>query len=136
MSLTAKQKIFCAEYMVDLNATQAAIRAGYSKKTAQEIGSQNLSKLIIQQEVQKLMSIRAEKTATTAENVIKGILAVIEDAKAMKETDVGRSMTNHTAALKGYELLGKHLAMWTDKKITESTVKVSGINIVGVDGSS
>ena len=47
--LTDKQKIFCREYVIDWNATRAAIAAGYSNKTAQEIGSQNLSKLIIQE---------------------------------------------------------------------------------------
>ena len=51
LKLNNKQMMFCKEYMIDLNATQAAIRAGYSKKTAQEIGSQNLSKLIIQEEM-------------------------------------------------------------------------------------
>ena len=43
--LTAKQQRFCDEYLIDLNATQAAIRAGYSKKTAKQIGQQNLTKL-------------------------------------------------------------------------------------------
>lgn len=50
--LTEKQKRFVAEYLVDLNATQAAIRAGYSPKTANRIGSQNLSKVDVQTEIE------------------------------------------------------------------------------------
>lgn len=54
MSLTDKQKRFCEEYVIDLNATQAAIRAGYSEKTANEQGSQNLAKLSIQAYITEL----------------------------------------------------------------------------------
>jgi phage terminase small subunit len=52
--LTDKQEMFCKEYLIDLNATQAAIRAGYSKKTANEQGSQNLVKLSIQKRIAEL----------------------------------------------------------------------------------
>ena len=51
--LTPKQRRFVNEYLIDLNATQAAIRAGYSKKTAKDIGGENLSKPAIQAEIQK-----------------------------------------------------------------------------------
>ncbi len=120
--LSPKQAAFCREYIIDLNATQAAIRAEYSKKTAQVIGSENLSKPIISQEIQRLMDIRSKKTELTAEKVLVGIAEVIKDAKLLKQTEAGETMNNHTAALKGYELLGKHLAMWTDKKIVETKV--------------
>jgi len=53
--LTPKQEMFCKEYLIDLNATQAAIRAGYSEKTANEQGTQNLVKLSIQDRVQQLL---------------------------------------------------------------------------------
>lgn len=53
MKLTSKQQRFCDEYLVDLNATQAAIRAGYSKKTAKQIAQQNLTKLDIQEYIKK-----------------------------------------------------------------------------------
>ena len=69
--LTDKQSRFIDEYLIDLNATQAAIRAGYSEKTAQEIGAQNLSKLIISEEIQKRMQKRSESTEITAERVLK-----------------------------------------------------------------
>ena len=51
--LTDKQERFISEYLIDLNAKQAAIRAGYSKKTAKDIGCQNLAKLYIQEAIQK-----------------------------------------------------------------------------------
>lgn len=62
MSLKPKQKLFCDEYLIDLNATQAAIRAGYSKKTAYSIGQENLKKPEIQKRIQELMKRRAERT--------------------------------------------------------------------------
>ena len=60
--LTDKQQAFVNEYLVDLNATQAAIRAGYSEKTAKDIGCQNLAKLDIQQAIAKALKERSERT--------------------------------------------------------------------------
>ena len=60
--LTEKQQRFVDEYMIDLNATQAAIRAGYSVKTANEQGSQNLAKLSIQQAIAEQMAERSKRT--------------------------------------------------------------------------
>jgi phage terminase small subunit len=68
--LTPKQAAFVREYLIDLNATQAAIRAGYSAKTAQEIGSENLSKPIIAKAIQEAMGKRAEKLEITADRVL------------------------------------------------------------------
>ena len=67
---TDKQEQFCIEYLVDLNATQAAIRAGYSKKTAQRIGSENLSKPLIQERLQELRKTMQFNTGITVERVI------------------------------------------------------------------
>jgi len=69
--LTAKQKAFVEEYLVDLNATQAAIRAGYSKKTARSIGQENLTKPDIQAAIQKAQIERSERTEVTADMVLK-----------------------------------------------------------------
>jgi len=60
--LTNKQKRFVDEYLIDLNATQAAIRAGYSEKTAKDIGCQNLAKLNIQAAFENAIAERAERT--------------------------------------------------------------------------
>lgn len=69
--LTPKQSTFVDEYLVDLNATQAAIRAGYSKKTARVIGAQNLTKLNIQVALKEAMDERARATGVTAESVLR-----------------------------------------------------------------
>ncbi len=105
MKLTNKQKQFCKEYIIDLNSTQAAIRAGYKENNANRIGSENLTKLDIQKEVQKLMDKRNKKVQISAEDVLKGILDVIDRNRGEDDKTV----------LKGYELLGKHLKLFTDK---------------------
>ena len=69
--LTDKQRIFIKEYLVDLNATQAAIRAGYSKKTAEIIGHENLRKPNIATIIQEEMDKRAAKIDITAEKVLQ-----------------------------------------------------------------
>lgn len=71
MRLTAKQKHFIEEYLIDLNATQAAIRAGYSKKTAAFIGAENLKKTQIQAEIQRRMAERQKRTEVTQDRVVK-----------------------------------------------------------------
>lgn len=71
MKLTDKQEIFCKEYLIDLNATQAAIRAGYSKKTAKDIGCQNLAKLYIAKRIQDLMQERSERVQITQDRVLQ-----------------------------------------------------------------
>ena len=65
MALTPKQERFVAEYLIDLNATQAAIRAGYSVKTAKQAGSENLSKPDIAKAVQDAQAARAARTEIT-----------------------------------------------------------------------
>ncbi len=74
--LTAKQKRFVEEYMVDLNATQAAIRAGYSKTSAQIIGFENLSKPIVADKITELARELSAKTAVTAERVVAEMATV------------------------------------------------------------
>tara|TARA_R110002020_G_scaffold10785_1_gene40906 strand:- start:2568 stop:2975 length:408 start_codon:yes stop_codon:yes gene_type:complete len=104
--LTDKQEMFCREYLVDLNATQAAIRAGYSEKTSGATGHENLKKPEIQSRLQKLMDKRAAKVEVTTEYVLQTILDTVELSK--KDDDKAH-------IYKGAELLGKHLKMFTDK---------------------
>lgn len=104
--LQPKQKRFCEEYVIDLNATQAAIRAGYSQRSAKEIAARLLTKDNVQIEVQMLMDKISEKTAITAATVLKRINRIADVAEKEKE---------YQAALKANELLGKHLKMFTDK---------------------
>lgn len=65
--LTDKQQAFCEEYVVDLNATQAAIRAGYSEESANNIGPENLLKPSIQKEIDRLKKARSKRTQITAD---------------------------------------------------------------------
>lgn len=76
--LTDKQEAFCREYIIDLNATQAAIRARYSEKTAKEIGSENLSKPNVQARLQELMSDRQDSLKVSAEYVLRRLKEIDE----------------------------------------------------------
>ncbi len=82
--LTKKQQLFVDEYLIDLNATQAAIRAGYSVDTAKEIGCENLTKPNIQQAIAEHMAERSKRTGINQDRV------VLELAKIafVKMTDV------------------------------------------------
>jgi phage terminase small subunit len=75
-TLTPKQALFVREYLIDLNATQAAIRAGYSVDTAQQIGSENLSKPVIQESIQSAMEERSKRTEITADRVLREIATI------------------------------------------------------------
>lgn len=104
--LTDKQTAFVREYLVDLNATQAAIRAGYSERTAYSVGQRLLKKVEIQRAVAAAQAKRARRVEIKAEDVLRGVIEVTTQAR-----DSGDLKT----ALKGYELQGKHLGMWTEK---------------------
>jgi phage terminase small subunit len=121
VALTAKQSLFIKEYLVDLNATQAAIRAGYSEKTAQVIGSENLSKPIIAEAIALGSKERAKKVNISAEYVLQTIKNTIErcaQAEPVFDRDgvaTGEYQFDSGAVLKGSELLGKYLKLFTEK---------------------
>lgn len=115
--LTPKQSAFVREYLVDLNATQAAIRAGYSAKTAEQQGPRLLGNVEVAAAVQKGMDKRAQKVGITAEEVLTDIIRIGNSAEAAED---------FPAALKARELLGKHLKLFTDK------VEISGAATVDV----
>lgn len=75
-ALTAKQSRFVAEYLIDLNATQAAIRAGYSAKTAQQISSENLSKPVVAAAIAEGQKVLAAKSGVTAERIVKELAKI------------------------------------------------------------
>lgn len=143
--LTEKQKRFVEEYLIDLNATQAAIRAGYSVKTADVQSSRMLGNVKVQQAIAEQMAERSKRTGVNQDRVvlelakialvkmtdivddkgrIKGTakeddLACIESIKyKSSESDTGNSEEREVkiaSKLKALELLGKHLGMWNDK---------------------
>ena len=104
--LTIKQRRFIDEYLVDLNATQAAVRAGYSSKRVDAIGYENLRKPDIAAAVREAQKARAESTGRQALDVLKDIQDV---------TQAARSARDFRAALKGLEMEGRHLGMFTDR---------------------
>ena len=71
MALTPKQERFVQEYLIDLNATQAAMRAGYSEKTARQIASRELSKVNVQEAIAAGMAARSERTQINQDRVLK-----------------------------------------------------------------
>ncbi|OOY20873.1 hypothetical protein BMI86_10225 [Thioclava sp. DLFJ5-1] len=77
MPLTPKQAAFCAEYIIDLDATKAAIRAGYSERTAGQQGYNLLQREDVKADVQRLMTERAERTKVTADEVINELAAIM-----------------------------------------------------------
>lgn len=134
--LTSKQLKFCEEYLVDLNATQAAIRAGYSEKTAKEIGCENLTKPNIAEKVAELKAQRSARVEITADYVISSLHKVAE--RCMQEESVrgqdgevtGEYKFEHSGANKSLELLGKHLGLFVDRK------ELSGPNGKPIETSS
>ena len=143
--MTEKQKIFADEYLIDLNATQAAIRAGYSAKTADQQGSRMLANVKVKQAVAEKQAQRSKRTGVNQDRVVLELakvafakmtdivdsngrikedaspddLACIESIK-YKESDneYGGSVEREVkiaSKLKALELLGKHLGMWSDK---------------------
>lgn len=118
MCLTEKQKRFIDEYLIDLNATAAAIRAGYSEKTANEIGSQNLVKLSIQKAIAERLKERQQRTEITQDYVLRNL-------KKIAEKSMGYSDAPHQqAATKALELLGKHLGMFRESVQMDGELRI------------
>lgn len=143
--LTEKQQRFVEEYLIDLNATQAAIRSGYSAKTADVQGSRMLANVKVQQAISEIMANRSKRTGVNQDMVVQELariafvkmtdvvnadgeirpdasdddLACIESVKYKRsDTDTGSSEEREVkiaSKLKALELLGKHLGMWNDK---------------------
>ncbi|UCA47030.1 terminase small subunit [Pseudochrobactrum sp. XF203] len=100
MTLTAKQERFVSEYLIDLNATQAAIRAGYSEKTAQEQSSRLLSNVMVQQAVSDAQSRVAEKAEWSAADRLR-MLADIADANIKDDPRVAVSAIAEANKMQG-----------------------------------
>jgi len=79
--MSAKQQRFCDEYLIDLNATQAAIRAGYSKKTAKQIGNENLTKPDLRKYIDERMAEKEKALIADQDEVMKYLTAVMRRQK-------------------------------------------------------
>jgi phage terminase small subunit len=109
MSLTPKQQAFVDEYLIDLNATQAAIRAGYSENSAEVTGCKLLRNAKVAVAVQGAMDKRAEKATLSAQETLEIIARVVD---ACEKDD---PIKNAQAIFKGCELYGKHHKLFTEK---------------------
>ena len=130
--MTEKQKHFCIEYLIDLNATQAAIRAGYSKKTAKVIGQENLTKPDIKKYIeQQLKQIKNEKIADVQE-VLEYLTAVMrgeqkEQVALLTGEGVQNLVQKDVSAkdrLKAAELIGKRYGLFTEKMELQGSTTV------------
>lgn len=148
--LNQKQRKFVKEYPKTLNATEAAKKAGYSKKTAKQQGSRLLTNADIKQTVKKEIDKTLEKLGIDAEYILGGIKEVIE--RSMQAKPVFTKMGEHAvtedangdmatayqfesgSALKGFELLGKYqnLSIWKDKVEHSGEVK-SVVTVIPFD---
>lgn len=108
VKLTKKQQLFVDEYLIDLNATQAAIRAGYSPETATVIGCENLKKPNIKSEIDRALAIRSRRTGVNQDRVIRELAKiafvdasdVINMDAATVKGDANRDDTSAIASVK------------------------------------
>lgn len=124
--LTAQQELFCQEYIVDYNGTQAAIRAGYSEKTADVQAVRLLRNVKVLSRVRAIQKERLEKLAVTQESVILKLLEIYDrcmqakpvmewDYNERKYVETGEYTFDSRGALNALEMIGKHLAMFTNR---------------------
>lgn len=138
MALTAKQQLFVQEYLVDLNATQAAIRAGYSVRTARAVGSENLTKPDIAAAIAEARAKRTERVEIDQDYVLRQAVKLHErcmqevapftDRKGEHIHDENGNplyVFNANGAAKALELVGKHVAVGAFKESQATHVNVN-----------
>lgn len=108
-NLSAKQRKFVEEYVKDFNATQAAIRSGYSEKGAEVQGNRLLSNANIKAEIKRIGQLATKKTEVTIEYVIDNLKEIVR--RGMEDDDKPSTVT-----VKALELLGKYQGMWIERK--------------------
>lgn len=121
--------MFVDEYIIDLNATQAAIRAGYSKKTARQTGTENLSKPSIREAIDERLAEKREKLIMKQDEILE-LLSSIARGEVTEQTligmgdgyqEIGDIDVSAKDRIKAVELLGKRYRMWTEKIEAEVT---------------
>lgn len=132
MALSDKQQRFCDEYLLDLNATQAAIRAGYSEKTAQEQGSRLLSNVMVKSYVEERMKQREKRTEVTQDRVLAELAKIgFSDIRKAVRWGVGVNVTPDTEDVaNGIALVSSdEIDDATAAAISEITQTGSGIKV-------
>mgnify|MGYP003368636765 CR=1 FL=1 len=132
MALNDRQKRFADEYIVDLNATQAAIRAGYSEKTARSQGQRLLTNVDVQSYIEERMHSHQKDTIAKQEEILETLTAIMrgdEKGATLRGTGKGRQVIDDmppttTERIKAAELLGKRYAMWTEKQQIDGVQQV------------
>ncbi len=128
--LTPRQARFVDEYLIDLNATQAAIRAGYSAKNGNSIGPELLGKTHVLAAIAAAQAKRSERVHVTQDDVVRGLHG--------EATNKGEG-SSHAARVSAWVALGKHLGMFVDRRLV-GTVKINDMNeaqllaLLGLDG--
>lgn len=144
--LTAKQQRFIDEYLVDFNATQAAIRAGYRKQNAYQIGSENLRKPKIQSEIARRQKDLQRRTEVSQDQVVRQLQRIaFADATVVCVTDFDNLTEDQRAAIQGIkptnfgweiklcdkikalELLGRHIGMFNDKLEIKGAIDIASV---------
>ena len=138
--MTEKQKRFCDEYLIDLNATQAAIRAGYSERTAYSIGTENLRKPEISAYINSRMEEKNKELIADQDEVLKYLTSVMRGESTSEEIVVEGTGDGCSEAraiekapsekdrLKAAELLGKRYGLYTER-IEEKVDMELNINV-------
>ncbi|MFQ7407363.1 MAG: terminase small subunit [Thomasclavelia ramosa] len=130
--MTAKQKRFCDEYLIDLNATQAAIRAGYSKKAARQVGNENMSKPYIKNYIEERMQEKEDSLIAKQDEVLKYLTSVMRgESKSSVLAMAGDGVQeviqkppDERERTKAAELLGKRYRLFTDKVEVEGAIPI------------
>ena len=131
--MTAKQRRFCDEYLIDLNATRAAIRAGYSEKTARKIGQENLTKPDIKAYIAQRMAEKESELIADQDEVLKYLTAVLRKqtmSSVLARDEAGAERViqkppDEKESLKAAELLGKRYGLYTDRVEQEVDMELS-----------
>ena len=128
MKLNARQKAFCEYYVASGNATNAAIKAGYSERTAKSIGQRLLTFVDIKNYIDELMKKSQNERIATAEEVLNYLTSVMK-GEGREEVVANTGLVVYTRPsikdrIKAAELLGKRYALWTDKTKIEGTLPV------------
>ena len=137
--MTAKQMRFCDEYLIDLNATQAAIRAGYSEKTAGVMAAENLTKPIIREYIDQRMKEKESELIADQDEVLKYLTSVLRGKSQsevvvvenigdfMSEARTMQKAPDEKERLKAAELLGKRYGLYKDtvNEVVDMDLKIT-----------